>query len=462
VIFCTDQFDLYQHLSDLKRKWQVVAESLATQQDRLGHLSGEAAERARRQVAQLSLESQHLTTRLRQPDALLSFDTALGDVSPCGFPVFHCRRSAIDKLLRQSLGSDLSQLERRLDAEFRPQSTELPGWRVRGQADLQRRPTTIRNVVAALEPRKSDDLYASTETIVVGAHYDHLGYGGVGSLATGDRRVHPGADDNASGVAVLLEVAHRLVTAGPLPRRVLFIAFGGEESGLLGSMYYVKHPPVPLDSTVAMINFDMVGRMTDQRVMVLGCGSCAAFRPLLDAANAERGLQLVTMPLGVTPSDQLPFIGQQIPSLHLFTGMHGDYHRPGDEFGKLNVEGMRQIALLAADVITGLANLSKVPQFTVAAVADARGHQRAFLGGIPAEGSDGTGCRLMSVVPGGPAYRAGVQPGDVIVQLDNRPVTKLEDLLAALQHCREGQRVNLTVRRGPRLLTLEVTLSAGP
>jgi len=489
VIFCTDRFNLDQQLSDLKRQWQTVAERLATQQAKLEELSGDAAKSAKLEIVWLSQQSQRLAADLHQQDPLLSFHVPLGDVSAAAQPVFHCRRNAINKLLRACLGLDLRYVEKSLDAELRPQSKELTGWRLQGRADVRREAVQLRNVVGVLdsvalqpsagrtppsdpdalgteprrEPSPADSAAATAfnETIVVGAHYDHLGFGGSGSLDTSGRQVHPGADDNASGVAVLLDVAHRLAAAGPLPRRVVFVAFSGEEVGLLGSTYHVTHPLPSQAPVVAMINFDMVGRMLNQRLMVLGCGTFWGFEGILDAANAGHGLQLVKMSLGATPSDQLPFVARQIPALHFFTGMHGDYHRPSDQFAKLNIDGMQQVGRLAADVVTALARLPQRPLYASTLNTPSIAPKRAFLGGVPAPDTNGPGCRLVAVLPGGPAQRAGVQSGDVIVQLANWKVDDIEDLLGALQRCHQGQQVPLTLRRGERRLTLEVTLSAG-
>jgi len=314
------------------------------------------------------------------------------------------------------------------------------------------------NIIGWVE---GSDSILKNEYVVVGAHYDHLGYGGAGSLAPNEHRIHPGADDNASGVAVMLDVAHRLASAGPFPRRIIFVAFSGEEIGLLGSSHFVKHVPVPDSTIVAMVNFDMVGRMVNRRVMVLGCGSYDGFGGILDAAMAGQDVQLVRLSLGVTPSDQLPFVVQQIPALHFFTGMHADYHRPSDTASKLNVDGMRLVSQIATGVVSQLARLPDRPRFTAAPNSVPSVAKRAFLGGVPGFDDPGPGCRLVEVVPGGPAERAGVRAGDVILQLGGWKVDRLDDLIKALEHCREGQPVPVILQRGNTRLTVEVRLSAG-
>ena len=190
------------------------------------------------------------------------------------------------------------------------------------------------------------------ETIVVGAHYDHVGFGGPGSLAPWTHEVHNGADDNASGTAALIEVAERLATSEKGPRRrVVFIAFTAEERGLIGSAYYCRNPRFALEKTVAMINMDMVGRLVDDKLIVYGTGTAAEFDHLMDTTAARLKFEITKHEGGFGPSDHASFYAQKIPVLHLFTGNHNDYHRPSDDVEKLNVPGMRRVVDFVADVL---------------------------------------------------------------------------------------------------------------
>ena len=189
------------------------------------------------------------------------------------------------------------------------------------------------------------------ETVVLGAHYDHLGYGGSNSAAPGEHAVHHGADDNASGTALLVEVARQLVREGPFPRTILFVAFSGEERGLLGSARYTAQPVVPLDDTVAMVNLDMVGRLDGRKLVVHGTGTGTGLEQLVDRLTAAHGFEAAKESGGFGPSDHSSFYARKIPVLHLFTGSHADYHRPTDTADKINYDGLVQIAGLVADVV---------------------------------------------------------------------------------------------------------------
>lgn len=226
------------------------------------------------------------------------------------------------------------------------------------ETDVRPVTTEARNVVAILP---GSDSLAASEYVIVGAHYDHLGLGGEGSLAEGDGRIHNGADDNASGTAALIEVARAVARAGPA-RTVVFIAFTGEEHGLLGSRFFVEQPTVALERTLAMINLDMVGRLEDRALTVNGTGTVTEWPELLDDANASipRPLELESHPSGSGPSDHASFDAAGIPVLHFFTGTHPDYHRPGDDWEKVDRVGLERIIDLVSALVVTLATPSEV------------------------------------------------------------------------------------------------------
>jgi len=255
----------------------------------------------------------------------------------------------------------------------------LAGWKIRGEVQVDRVESDAKNVIATREAQGP----LADETVVLGAHYDHLGKGQIGPgaplllqlaqvverLRSGSTQpmIYHGADDNASGVAVLVEVARSIGGLREKPRRrIAFVAFAAEEAGLIGSDYFVVHPPFSIRKTVAMINLDMVGRLRNDKVTVGGAGSANRFGELLDQLNRGYGFQISKSPAGFGPSDQLPFYAHQVPVMHFFTGLHSDYHRPTDLAERLNYAGMRRIAGLVTDLTLALANGESRPQSVAA------------------------------------------------------------------------------------------------
>ncbi len=322
------------------------------------------------------------------------------------------------------------------------------------------------NVIGLLPGR---DPVLRNEAIIVGAHYDHLGLGGFGSLdpdSTG--KVHNGADDNASGAAMLIHIAARLAAAPPA-RTVIFIAFSGEELGLLGSGYYVKQPIYPLSTTLAMINLDMVGRLRQKRLIVYGSQTAKEFPALLDSLNWHAGLDLHAQGDGYGPSDQSSFYAAGRPVLHFFTDLHEDYHRTTDDWEKINVEGFGQVASFVTGVVTALANrpgpLTPVAAATrPPASGDAPGPEHAsqgygaYLGTVPDMTDSPGGVRLLGVRAGSPAEKAGLRGDDIITRIGDMNVPDLQAMTDALRSHQPGDTVEITVKRGRDVTTLRATL----
>lgn len=274
-----------------------------------------------------------------------------------------------------------------------------------------------RNVLGLL--RGSDPELAES-TVVVGAHYDHLGHGGFGSVGEVGE-IHNGADDNASGVAVMLETARRLAE-GPRPARsILFIAFTGEELGLIGSSHYARNPTVPLSSTLAMINLDMVGRLEDDPLIVYGVGTAPEWEGIIERANAEPDISMAFEPAGYGPSDHTSFYASDIPVLHLFTNVHGDYHRPSDDWEAIDSAGLGKVTALTAGLAAELANRSR--RLTLIAGVGEReqraGGYGAWLGTVPDFTPVERGVLLAGVTAGSPAEEAGLRKGDILVGIEN-------------------------------------------
>lgn len=321
---------------------------------------------------------------------------------------------------------------------------------------------TTANVIGILE---GSDPALRAEAVLIGAHYDHLGWGGPGSLAPAARAIHNGADDNASGVAGMLELAE--LFASDQPRRTLvFAAFGAEENGNVGSRHYVRAPAWPLERTVAMFNLDMIGRLRES-LTVYGTGTSDAWPGILDsleAAAAESpggGLPVRRVPDGFGPSDHASFYGAKVPILAFFTGPHEDYHRPSDDPQRVDAQGEVRVLELVAGVIEAVAGSDRVIAFAEAPVTERRAVAfRVALGTLPDYAFAGPGVRLSSVRPGGPAGQAGLQAGDVLLRLGGREIADIYVYTAILADLEEGRAVELVYARGQETHTVFVTPEA--
>jgi hypothetical protein len=320
---------------------------------------------------------------------------------------------------------------------------------------------TGRNVIALLD---GSDPALRDEAIVVGAHYDHLGHGGAFSLAPGERAIHNGADDNASGVGALLAIAETLAR-GPRPARsVVFVAFTGEEFGLLGSSHYAAHPAVPLERTRAMLNLDMVGRLEDDPLLVYGVETAAEWRAIVRAAADAAGVPVVKHGDGFGPSDHTSFYARDIPVLHFFTNVHEDYHRPSDVWERVDADGLRRVSALAAEIAREVAD--RRPPLTLQRGAGAPQQAGAgtgygaYLGTIPDFSPVEHGVKLSGVGAGSPAERAGLRQGDVIVAMNETEIADLYAFTDALRERRPGDEVRVTVLRDGARLTVRAVLGS--
>src|ERR1043165_9183727 len=347
--------------------------------------------------------------------------------------------------------------------------------------DLVRKEVQAYNVVGILE---GSDRLLKNEAIVIGAHYDHLGRGGEGSLAPHSGEIHHGADDNASGTAGMIELARIFSAQKPkLKRTLVFIGFGGEEEGLLGSSYYVNHPLVPIANTVAMINMDMIGRMKDRKLSVGGIGTAQEWRELVRQANTAQSMSVTAKsdhptPKGVPivvsangrpimtvdpngafeltlnedgygPSDHSSFYSKQVPVLFFFTGTHSDYHKPSDTSDKINYNDEARILSLVARIVRDVDGAPKRLSFTTAkSDAQPRGGFRVYLGTIPNYADSNTGLLLDGVRDDSPAAKAGLKAGDRITKIGNREIRDVYDYTAALGEMKAGEEYVFEVKRG--------------
>jgi len=406
-----------------------------------------------------------LTTAVQNaPEALMAISQAGQSSGDVTIPVAALGRIALQTLLQAQEGDaekpTLESLESEIDEKFQPRSFVFDGLQGDLSVSVSGRDVVAKNVVAELPGAGP----LAEQTVVIGAHYDHVGMGGGGSLAPGTIAIHNGADDNGSGTCTLLEVAHRLAQdQSPSRRRFVFICFTAEERGLLGSKHYAREPRFALEETVGMINLDMVGRLNeDEQLTVFGVGTSPQFESLVDQWNSTHQLPLRKDPSGYGPSDHTSFYEKNIPVLFFFTGLHPDYHRPSDDFDKINLDGMVRITDMVCDAAMYLATVPERPPFQTTGPGEGvrPGRRGAYLG-VSLEDSDG-GVKVTDVVSDGPAAAAGIKIDDRIVRLGDKETSSLERLQEVVGQMRAGKEITVVVRRGNDELTVTVTLGRRP
>jgi len=356
-------------------------------------------------------------------------------------------------------GLDLDALKKEIATTKKPLTRDLQPIQLAFHCELRKVTPTTANVVGVLE---GNDPVRKKEALVIGAHYDHIGLGELGSLAEGrGREIHNGADDNASGTAGLLELARVLASQrASLKRSLVFAAFSAEEEGLLGSKHYVSAPAFPLENTVAMINMDMIGRMKDDRVIVGGSGTSPLWKEMLPRLKPGN-LDLKFQDDGYGPSDHASFYAKDIPVLFFFTGVHQDYHRPSDDADKINLPGASSVLELIFETAQALSQQDARPTFSKAKKskeARGRGEFRVYLGTIPDYGEEVEGVKLSGVREGSPAAKAGMKSGDIIVECAGKQVKNVYDYTYILGERKQGEVVEIVVLRGNERVKLQVTL----
>lgn len=366
-------------------------------------------------------------------------------------PTLFASRALVADWLKQA-GKSLEEIESQIDADLQPRSFALTGWKASGQTDITRNKIDSMNVLGLL-PGKGE---LKDELVIIGAHFDHVGMGGAGSLAPGTYEIHNGADDNASGTVGLLESARRLVALvqsepAEKPRRsILFIAFSAEELGLIGSEYYVNHPRYELSKTVAMLNLDMVGRVTDNVLTVYGTGTAKEFDSMLTEVNEPLGFKIERKPEGVGPSDHQSFFLKGIPVFHFFSGFHPDYHRPSDDFDKINLDGISRISEMTVQLADRISANPQRPTFLRSASTKVRL-------GVRIKQSE-PGLVIDRVLPGSWAKKAGIQPEDKILKIGETEVADREAMDQALTQFKPGDLLKVQVQRGEEKIVLEAEI----
>ena len=426
--------------------------------------------------------------------AVMKYDQAAGETALPTLLI--TRKTAAD--LFGTTETKVSEIEKILaannDSAFRViveiNSKAIVGFRV----NLVKKQTEAYNVIGVLE---GNDSVLKNEAIIIGAHYDHLGHGGQGSLAVNSTGIHHGADDNASGVAAMLELARQFVKEKKNKRTIIFIAFGGEEEGLLGSKHYVNNPVFPLDKTIAMINMDMVGRLKDEKLTVGGIGTANEWKGLVEGKN---NISLAKTPTpvnlpkpntppesqakttmisnvvstalpfnlqlnedGFGPSDHSSFYGKQIPVLFFFTGTHEDYHKPSDTADKISYDGLLKITEYVGEIVKSIDQNQTKPTYKVAQSSGTGGGRMSFnvsLGTVPAYGDATDGMLIDAVRDNSPAAKSGLKAGDKIIKLAGKDVRNVQDYTIILGELKADTEYEIVVMRGAEKLMLKITPAA--
>ena len=391
-----------------------------------------------------------------EEDLLTRFGSVSGP-QDVGIMCTQTKNAVADEWLK-SEGKSLAGLQEQINASSKPASFELA--KNEGASlsvNIRTTRATVNNVLAYL-PGKTD------EYVIIGAHYDHLGRGNFDSLAPSQiGQIHPGADDNGSGTAGVLELARLLAPQkGQLRRGILFMSFAGEELGLLGSAEWVKSPTRSLDKAVAMLNMDMIGRIKDQKVYIGGVGTGSTLKDDVEKAAANSGFKIEYSPGGYSSSDHTSFVARKIPVLFFFSGLHSDYHKPSDTWDKINPDSAARLLDVVGTTAEELASADDRPAFIVVAeerpVGGSGGGYGPYFGSIPDFGQVENGVRFSDVKPGSPAAKAGFKGGDILVQFGGKPIKNLYDFTDALRNSKVGEVVEVKVLRDGQPVTASVKL----
>jgi hypothetical protein len=394
-------------------------------------------------------------------DELVSFGIDVGAGETASIPIAHLKREHADAIVGAASRSLLA-LQNGIDESVEPRSFAVPGVEMSLTVDVRRATASVSNVLGYLRP--GTERGGPREHIVIGAHYDHLGLGEKGSRDLRSRgSVHNGADDNASGVAGLLELARIFSLDENRPRGILFAAFAGEELGLRGSYHYTANPTLPLEDAVAMVNLDMIGRLRHDLVYLGGIDRLPQLQGRVEERLAEEGLGLSWRFSTADDSDHAPFLHAGIPALLFFTGLHGDYHKPTDDTQFINFDGMERVLRTSYRVSGDLLRRADRPTLAAAQGGGDPSRAKAAYFGIGVDPSfAGEGVRFSYVAADGPAARAGLEAGDVLLEIDGRALGPRVRASSVLRDRRPGEIVSAKVRRKGQILEVKVRLSSWP
>ena len=394
----------------------------------------------------------------KDEDILLKFGGIAGP-DDAGILMAHVKNAIAEKWFAKA-GKSLKDVQASINKGPEPQSFSFPeSMTISIDVDVERRQATVHNVVGYL-PGKTD------EYIVIGAHYDHLGLGDQNSLSPSQiGKVHHGADDNASGTAGLIEMARLFSKQRERHRGLLFLAFAGEEIGLIGSSHWVNHPTYPIEKAAAMLNMDMVGRIKKDKVYVGGIGTGSTFEVLIKKVNGKHGFKLDHSKSGYSSSDHTSFVAKKVPVLFFFSGLHSDYHKPSDTWDKIDGESAARLVDLVAEIAGELQAAGERPTFAKVAPpahggrpGGGGGGYGPWFGSVPDFGEVETGVKFADVTPDSPAAKAGLLADDILIHFGDKPIENLYDFTYALRDSKVGDVVEVQVLRGRETITTKVTL----
>ena len=376
-----------------------------------------------------------------------------------GIPVLHLSNSSADKILRRE-GWTRKKIQNYMNTKLKPLSFNISGT-IKAKINLSQITSRAANIVGLI---KSGNREFRDEYIVIGAHFDHVGNGGhsSGSRKPETLTVHPGADDNASGTAGLLELAQKLASQkGRLKRSILLIGFDAEEKGLLGSKYFTENPSVDIHKIKAMINMDMIGRMKDSTFTVGGVGTSPVFENLVDSLSAYKNFKLNKTKPGFGPSDHAPFYSKDIPVLFFFSGFHDEYHTPEDTYKLINLKGQKQILDLVYDVVFNLSRSQKPPSFSEAGPRSrsmtSEPSFKVTFGIVPNYRSSVVGLEIDQISNSeGPAAKAGIISGDVIKSINGKKINDVYEYMERLRELKPGKEVPVEINRDGLKIKLSV------
>ncbi len=420
-------------------------------------------EAAKRQnAAAILMVNDPFSTKQSGKDVLSNPD-GFGSTSG-GLPFAHIQQVVADKLLKSSPVeaaegkklSTLTAIEENINETLKPISQPLKGWTAELEFTFRRVTANLNNVVGVLEGEGPN----ADETIVIGAHYDHLGYGPYGSRRPNVKAIHNGADDNATGTAAVMELARRFAKKKPA-RRMVFVGFSGEERGLIGSNFYVANPLFSLDKTVAMINFDMIGNLKEGGLQVGGVRSAKEFPKLVEEVVAEVDMKVNTS-IGMGGSDHAGFYRKNVPVMFFHTGLTTLYHTPEDDFETINVNGVVKTIDFSEQVLKRVVEMPKRPEFTRMQRTPRGRGAMSYLGVVPNYSEDDGGLQISEVNEDGPAAKGGLKAKDIITKIGDVAVADIQGLSAGLRKYKPGNKVKIVVKRGDEEKTLEVTLGRPP
>ena len=380
--------------------------------------------------------------------------------SKSGIPAIHISNDIADGILK-TVGSSRAIIQSEMNRTLGPETLSIPGITLSANVELKDIYSRAANVVGKVVSRNHK---YRDEFIVIGAHFDHLGYGGPGSgsLKPDTSAIHNGANDNASGTAGLLELAHKLqINRQLLKRSVLLIAFDAEEKGLLGSKYFIQNPTVDKSNIVTMINMDMIGNMQDSTLIIGGVGTSPLFGPMLDSLSKDSGLKFEFNQAGYGPSDHASFYSENIPVLFFFTGDYStNYHSPEDDWEEINTQGEKQILDVVYDIVIDISRKSSKPSFELAGPKkqqSQRNNQKVKLGIIPDYGGTIKGLKIDKIYdPSGPAAKAGIRPGDIIRSINKMPINDIYEFMKRMETVEKGQSISVDIKRDGKIIMLTV------